>query len=426
MIECRTYRWLGHHVRDTEVQYRPEEEIETWKKRCPVEACKQRLLRAEVLTPNDLNQIDQEVKAKIDKAEEFARDSPYPTPEAASKYVYAPQAREMVLQDTNNTRRIKYSEAVCEALREEMRRDDRVFVLGEDIGFYGGIFMATKGLIDEFGPERVRDTPISETAIIGATIGSALTGMRPVAEIMYMDFLNLCMDQLLNHAPKIRYMTAGQLKLPMVIRTQYSLGRLLGAQHSQFFPASLMQFPGLKIALPSTPYDAKGLLKTAIRDDNPVLFVECGQLYMHSGPVPEKEYTLRFGEIDIKRKGDDATVIALSNMVPKALTAAIKLQDEGVDVEVIDPRTLVPLDRQGIIKSVKKTGRLIVAEESCKTCGVGAEISALIVEEAFDYLDAPVLRVAAPDMPAPFSPPLNEAYIPNENSVIEAVKKIMR
>jgi len=323
-------------------------------------------------------------------------------------------------------RNLTYAEAICEALREEMRRNSRVFLFGEDIGFYGGIFRATKGLIDEFGPERIRDTPISEIAIIGAAIGSALNDMIPVAEIMYMDFLTLAMDQLLNHAAKIYYMTAGQLRLPMVIRTQYSMGRLLGAQHSQFFPAALMQFPGLKIALPSTPYDAKGLLKTAIRDGNPILFLESGQLYAKSGPVPEKEYNLPFGKIDIKRKGKDVTIIALANMVYTALEASDNLQEEGIEIEVIDPRTLVPLDRQGIIDSVKKTGRLIIVEESCKTSGVGAEISAFIVEEAFDYLDAPIQRVACVDTPAPFSPILSAQYIPDVKSVVNAVRRIIR
>jgi len=322
-------------------------------------------------------------------------------------------------------REITYAEAIREALREEMLRDERVFVLGEDVGVFGGIFTATKGLIEEFGPERVRDAPISETAIIGAAIGSALTGMKPVAEIMYMDFLNVCMDQLVNHAPKLHFMTGGILKVPMVIRTQCSLGRMLGGQHSQFLPSWFMHVPGIKVVAPSTPYDAKGLLKTAIRDDNPVLFIEFGSLYFMKGHVPDEEYLIPFEEGDIKRRGEDVTVVAISSMVHEALAAAQKLEGEGISVEVIDPRTLTPLDKKTIIESVKKTGRALIAEASCKTCGAGAEISAMLIEEAFDYLDAPILRIAAPNTPAPFSPGLQDYYIPNQERIIDAVKKVI-
>lgn len=322
-------------------------------------------------------------------------------------------------------REITYAEALREALREEMLRDERVFVLGEDIGLFGGIFTVTKGLIDEFGPERVKDTPISETAIAGAAIGAALTGMKPVAEIMYMDFLNLCMDQLVNHAAKMNFMTGGVLKVPIVIRTQCSLGRMLGAQHSQFLPSWFMHIPGIEIAVPSTPYDAKGLLKTAIRKENPVLFIEYGTLYFKKGLVPDEEYFVPFGKGDIKKEGEDVTVVAISCMVHEALAAAQELEKEGISIEILDPRTLAPLDRELIKKSLKKTGRVVIVESSCKTSGVGAEISAMLVEEAFDSLDAPIQRVAAPDMPAPFSPALQDYYIPNQQNIIDAIKKVV-
>jgi pyruvate dehydrogenase E1 component beta subunit len=319
---------------------------------------------------------------------------------------------------------ISYVEAIREALTEEMRRDERVFVLGEDVGKYGGVFKATKGLLEEFGPERVRDTPISENAIVGAAIGAALMGYRPVAEIMYMDFLNECGDQLVNHLPKIHYMTGGKLTAPAVIRTQYSLGRNTGAQHSQFVPSFYMNTPGILLATPSTPADAKGLLKTSIRGSNPVLFVECGSLYSTKGEVPDQEHLVPFGMAEVKHEGNDVTLVAISRLVGEGLAAADILGSEGISVEVIDPRTLVPLDMDTIISSLKKTGRLVTAEDCCKTSGIGAEILARVTEKALGYLEG-VARVAAPDVPAPFSPPLQKAYVPGRNAIVESVKRLL-
>jgi len=319
---------------------------------------------------------------------------------------------------------LSYAEAIREALAEEMRRDEKVFVMGEDVGRYGGGFKVTKGLIDEFGPDRVRDTPISENAILGAAIGAALLGYRPVAEIMYMDFLNECADQLVNHLPKLHFMTAGKLTAPAVIRTQYSLGRNMGAQHSQFFPSFYMNTPGIFLAIPSTPADAKGLLKTAIRGSNPVLFVECAALYSSRGEVPTEEHLVPFGKAEVKRDGNDVTVVAISRMVVEALSAAETLGTEGISVEVIDPRTLVPLDTDSIVRSVKKTGRLVTAEDSCRTCGVGAELVARVSERAMNYLEG-IERVACPDTPAPFSPPLQKAYMPGRAAIVESVKSIL-
>ncbi len=322
-------------------------------------------------------------------------------------------------------RELTYAEALREALREEMLRDPNVILLGEEIGVFNGVYKVTRGLLDEFGPERVRDTPISEAAIAGAAVGLALTGLRPVAEIMYMDFLPICMDQLATQAAKMHFMSGGQLKVPLVLRTQYSLGRQHGAQHSQFTPAWFLQVPGLKIVLPSNPYDAKGLLKSSIRDPNPVLFLESGLLYRTKGPVPEEEYTIPLGQAEVKRKGDDLTIIGISRQVGEALTAAAKLEQAGISTEVIDIRTLQPLDLRTIIESVKKTSRLIVASDDVKTGGVGAEISASVSENAFDYLDAPIARIACPDTPIPFSPPLEQLYIPNADKIYETAKTIM-
>jgi pyruvate dehydrogenase E1 component beta subunit len=321
---------------------------------------------------------------------------------------------------------ITYRDALNEALREEMLRDKTVFLLGEDIGkYWEGAFKVTKNLAKEFGDERVRDTPISESAIIGVAAGAAITGMRPIAEIMFGDLTALAMDQIANQAAKLRYMFGGQTKVPLVIRTPFGAGVNIASHHSQSLEAWFMHTSGLKVAMPSTPYDAKGLLKTAIRDDNPVMFFEHKLLYPIKGQVPEEEYTIPFGIADVKREGKDVTIVATLYMVHKALAAAKELSEQGIEAEVIDPRTVVPLDKKAIINSVKKTGRLVIVSEDCKTAGVSAEIAALMAEEALDYLDAPIKRVAEPDTPIPFSPPLEQFVIPNEKSIIRAVKEIV-
>ena len=321
-------------------------------------------------------------------------------------------------------RKIKFRDALREALREEMRRDPSVFLLGEDIGrYWGGAFKVTEGLAEEFGDERVRDTPISESAIIGTGVGAAITGMHPVAEIMFGDLTALAVDQIANQAAKIRYMSGGQAKCPLVIRTPFGAGVNIASHHSQSLEALFMHFPGLYVAAPSTPYDAKGLLKTAIRGNNPVLFCEHKLLYPIEGEVPEHEYTVPFGVADIKREGSDVTVVATLYMVHKALKAANELDREGVSAEVVDPRTLTPLDKEAIARSVKKTGRIVIVTEDCKTAGVSAEIAAVVAEEALDYLDAPIKRVAEPDTPIPFSPSLEQYVIPDEKAIIKAIKE---
>ncbi|MCK4474378.1 alpha-ketoacid dehydrogenase subunit beta [Candidatus Bathyarchaeota archaeon] len=323
-------------------------------------------------------------------------------------------------------REITYREALREALREEMRRDKTVFLLGEDIGRdWGGAFKVTEGLVEEFGDERVRDTPISESAIIGTAVGAAITGMRPVAEIMFGDLTTLAMDQIANQAAKLRYMFGGQTSVPLVIRTPFGAGVNIASHHSQSLEAWFMHVPGLHVAVPSTPYDAKGLLKTAIRSDNPVFFCEHKLLYPMEGEVPEEEYTIPFGVADVKKEGEDVTVVATLYMVHKTLKAAGELEAEGISTEVVDPRTLTPLDKQTIIKSVKKTGRIVIVSEDCKTAGVSAEIAAVVAEEAVDYLDAPIKRVAEPDTPIPFSPPLEQHVIPDEIAIIKAVKEVI-
>ena len=322
-------------------------------------------------------------------------------------------------------REISYAQALNEALKTCMKEDERVILLGEDLGKYGGIFQVTAGLLDEFGPKRVIDTPISEAAFVGGCVGAALTGMRPVAEIMFIDFTTVCMDMIINQMAKMHYMFGGRGKVPMVLRTNIGAGRGAAAQHSQSFHALYMHIPGLIVVTPSTPYDAKGLLIEAIKNDNPVIFVEHKKLYVEKGPVPEESYTIPFGQADIKREGKDITIVATHAMVLRALNAAQEAAKEGIDIEVVDPRTLTPLDKHTILKAVEKTGRLLVADEGHKTCGVAAEISAMVAEEAIYSLKAPVLRVCSPDTPVPFSPPLEMKYIPDEKDLMPAIKRLM-
>jgi len=320
---------------------------------------------------------------------------------------------------------IKYSQAVRDAIAEEMRKDGNIFVMGEDVEQMGGVFGCTKGIYQEFGHDRIRNTPISEAAFVGAGLGAAITGTRVIVEMQYVDFIFCAMDQLLNQTAKIRYMSGGKVKVPLTIRTQQGSGRGNGAQHSQSLEAIFCHIPGLKVVMPATPYDAKGLLKTAIRDDNPVMFCEHKVLYNTAGEVPEEEYAIPFGAADIKRRGRDVTVIATSWMVLKALEAAKRLEREGIDAEVIDPRTLVPLDKETIITSVKKTGRAVVVHEAHEMCGIGAEIAYMISDLAFMYLDAPVKRVTSRQAPVPYSRKLEQLTIPSEDRIIEAVKSVL-
>ena len=324
-------------------------------------------------------------------------------------------------------REITYLEAVREAMSQEMRQNEDVFILGEDIGVYGGAFGVTRGMIEEFGSERIRNTPISEAAIAGGAVGAALTGMRPILELQFSDFITIAMDQLVNQAAKTRYMFGGKGKVPMVLRTPAGSGTGAAAQHSQSLEAWMAHIPGLKVIQPSTAYDAKGLLKAAMDDDNPVIFYEHKLLYRTKGDVPEEQYSIPIGKADIKRRGKDVTIVATAIMVHKALEAAAELEKEGIDVEVVDPRTLVPLDEETIIESVKKTGRLIVVHEAVKRGGFGGEIASVIAEsEAFDYLDAPIKRLGALAVPIPYNPHLEKATVPQVEDIIEAVKETVR
>lgn len=320
---------------------------------------------------------------------------------------------------------ITYRQALNEALKEELERDPYVFLAGEDIAIYGGAYGVTIDLWHKFGDDRIKDTPISESAIIGIGIGAAMTGMRPVVEIMYVDFISLGLEQIANQAAKIRYMFGGKSRIPLTIRTEGGTGRSLGAHHSQSLEAWLLHVPGLKVVMPATPYDAKGLLKSSIRDDNPVVFIEHKMLYNTKGPVPEEEYIIPIGIADVKKEGKDITILTYSRMVLFSLEAAKTLEKEGINAEVIDLRTLLPLDMDTIVKSVKKTNKVIIVEEDTKTEGTGAEIGMKIMEECFDYLDAPVKRLAGADVPMPKSPVLEKLAIPQIEDIVREVKKLV-
>ncbi len=316
-----------------------------------------------------------------------------------------------------------YANAIKDVIAEEMRRDASVFVMGEDIAEQGGIFGCTRGLLDEFGLERVRNTPISEAGIVSSGLGAACAGMRPIVELMYMDFAFICMDQILNQVAKTRYVFGGKARIPLVIRGQQGIGRGNAATHSQSVESIFMHFPGIKVAMPSSPADAAGLLRTAIRDDNPVMFFEHKALYAMKGEVPDDlDFMVPFGQAKIAREGKDVTVIANLLYVNRALEAAEQLAAEGISVEVIDPRTLVPFDKETLIQSVKKTGRAVVVHEAHRTAGWGAEVASMLTEEAFKYLDAPVGRLGAKACPLPFNPGLEAAVVPSQEEIIKAVK----
>jgi len=437
LIECQTYRWYGHSRSDPRV-YRTKEEEAQWKGRDPIPTFAARLVEARVATQAEMDALQRQVEQEIKQATEFALNSPTPPVEELELYVYAPSrwtapdvAHERELRARcqaggPGTRKIRYWQAIQEALREEMQRDPGVFVMGEDVGLYGGAYGATRDLFEEFGPERVRDTPISEATIGGAAVGAAMCGMRPVAEIMYVDFTPLAMDQIANQGAKNRYMFGGKTIVPMVIRTEGGAGRCIAAHHSQSLEALWTHFPGIYVVMPSTPYDAKGLLKAAIRDDNPCMFIEHKMLYSVEGIVPEEDYVIPFGLADVKREGSDVTVVTYSRMVHRALEAAERLAAEGISVEVVDLRTLKPLDMETVAASVKKTGRVVGLSEAYKTGSFISELATRIQEELFDWLDGPIVRVCAADVPVPMSEPLEDAAVPNVDRIIAGIRQALR
>jgi len=436
LIECKTYRYYGHSHSDPRA-YRTKEEEAAWKVRDPINALRDGLIAIGWLTEEEFDRMDETVQTKLETAVQFAQSSPEPSPDELTTDVFAPakftqadydtdrRLRAAIRSNPGQFKQISYAQAIADALREEMTRDERVFCLGEDIGLYGGAYGATRGLFQEFGKWRVLDTPISEASIAGAAVGAAMAGMRPVSEIMYVDFTPLAMDQLANQGAKNRYMFGGKTSVPMVVRTEGGAGRAIAAHHSQSLESLWTHFPGIYVVMPSTPYDAKGLLKAAIRDDNPVMFIEHKMLYKEKGPVPDEEYIIPFGVADIKREGKDITLVTYSRMVYRALEAADILAKEGVDVEVIDLRTLKPLDLETIVASVQKTGRLVGVTESYENTSFINEVMMQVNEAAFDYLDAPMVRVASANVPVPRAEILEDLAIPNTGRIVAACRKVI-
>ncbi len=426
LLECLTYRWHGH-MEGEAFPYRDPAEVAAWKARCPIQGLERALIEAGALTADQAAEAQCQAEAQVREAVALAMGSPEPPAEALTRDVYAPEPAVLYRPAAPRpaAREISYSRALFEALVEEMGRDERVFLLGEDVAL-GGYFAVTAGIADEFGPLRVIDTPISENAIVGAAVGAAMTGCRPVAEILFSDFLTTCMDPLVNQAAKLRYMSGGQYALPLVVRTPGGGGIGAAAQHSQSLEAWLTGIPGLIVLAPGTPYDAKGLLKAAIRSNNPVLFFENKLLYTAIGPVPAEgqDYVVPIGVADVKRAGDDVTLVAVGAMVGPALEAAETLAREGISVEVVDPRTLVPCDWAAIVRSVVKTGRLAVAEPGALTHGFGAEVVSRVVGAALPALKAPPRRVAAADVPIPYNRTLENAALPDVDDVVAAIRAL--
>ncbi|MCJ7529563.1 MAG: dehydrogenase E1 component subunit alpha/beta [Anaerolineales bacterium] len=435
LIEAKTYRWYGHSHSDPRA-YRTREEEAEWKLRDPIIVMKENLEAVKMLTNSEFEALETAVDEKMEKAMKFSNASPAPKVEDVTTDVFAPVKFTATDYETDRRlriaiakgevkREISYAAALVEAAREEMLRDPKVFIMGEDVGLYGGAYGATRDLYKEFGEWRVLDTPISEATIGGAAVGAAMAGMRPIAEIMYVDFTPLAMDQVANQGAKNRYMFGGKTSVPMVIRTEGGAGRAIAAHHSQSLESLWTHFPGIYVVMPSTPYDAKGLFKASIRDDNPVMFIEHKMLYKEKGFVPEEEYIIPFGVADIKRPGKDVTLVTYSRQVLNSLETANKLAQEGIDVEVIDLRTLKPLDIDTIVASVKKTGRLVGVTEAYENTSFIDEVMVQVNEQAFDYLDAPMVRVAAANVPVPRAEILEDIVIPNVGRIIAACRKVV-
>jgi 2-oxoisovalerate dehydrogenase E1 component len=417
-----TWRWGQHSMRANLRDPRTEEEMSAWMARCPIVRLHDMLVEREIVAPAELDTIDAAAKGEIDQAVAFAEASPEPGDDVLASAVYAPHGAHEE-PAARGTRELTFAEALNEAMIQEMERDPRVFLMGEDVAETGGIFQISKGMLERFGPERVRDTPISEATFCGAGVGAAIAGMRPIVEVQIFDFVTLMMDMIVNQAAKFRYMVGGTPTVPLVIRGPQGGGIRLAAQHSQSLEAWFAHVPGLVVVAASTPYDAKGLLTAAIRDDNPVIFLEHKLLYLgQAEPVPEAPYAIPLGKAAIRRPGSDVTVVATQAMVQQALLAATRLEAEGISVEVIDPRTLRPLDLDTLVDSVKRTNRMVVVHEGWKFGGFGAEIASSVTEAAFDWLDAPVARVGALDVPMPFNDRLERAVIPSADRIIEVIR----
>lgn len=422
IVEGETYRWHGHYEGDP-MSYRDASELEEWKTRDPLDLTRAQLLGLGV-DPGVLAAVVQEIDDEIADAVEFGRSSAAPAPESLRDFVYAEREPLAEPAEPSGAPTYKTMHAVRDAVRAELLQDESVFVAGIDVGKGGNVFGLFRGLSEEF-PGRVRDTPISEMAILGTAVGSAMAGMKPVVEIMYVDFIGVCLDQLLNQAAKLRFMTGGRASMPLVVRTQFGAGRSSGSQHSQSLEALLAHIPGLTVVMPSNPADTYGLLRAAIQDPNPVVFIENRLLYGAKGPQPPEDYLVPLGKAKVVRPGADVTLVSYSRMLTFAMSAAEQLASQGVDVEVIDLRTVAPFDRETVLASLAKTHRLAVAHEAVQDFGLGAELAALAAGEGFWDLDAPVVRIAPPAMPTPYAPSLEKLWLPQTGTIVDAVERLV-
>ncbi|MCZ6728850.1 MAG: dehydrogenase E1 component subunit alpha/beta [SAR324 cluster bacterium] len=422
LIEAMTWRWGQHSMRANLPEPRSMEDVEAWMDRDPLKHMEKLLGGGKKAAPQSVKSIQQRVDAELEAAVSFGMEGAEPGEELLREAVYAPHIPHEAPTDSGE-REINFAEAINEAMHQEMEADGSVFVMGEDVAETGGIFQTTKGLVEKYGQERVRDTPICEATFCGTGVGAAIVGLRPIVEVQIFDFVTLMMDMIVNQAAKFRYMLGGKPTVPIVIRGPQGGGIRLAAQHSQSLEAWFIHVPGLVVIAPSSPFDAKGLLAAAIRDDNPVIFLEHKMLYLgQTEAVPEQPYAIPIGKADVKREGSDVTLLATQVMVSRALGAAAELQRDGISVEVIDPRTLHPLDEETILNSVGKTHRLVIAHEACKRGGFGAEVTAMVNEHAFDELDAPIARVAALDVPMPYNDALERSVIPSQERISGAVR----
>jgi 2-oxoisovalerate dehydrogenase E1 component len=424
LFECKTYRTRPHAEGMGDFTYRTRAEVEEWKTRCPIERHRRNLVRRSLASAAELDAIGAEIQTEVEKASQAAEASPWPDPASAATHVYA-EPRKPATPPPPGERVITYSQATLEALAAEMAANPRIFVLGEGIGARGGNFKTTAGLYDKYGPERLRDTPICERGFVGLGCGAAMTGTRPVIDFMFADFVLDGVGEIVNQIAKMQYMSSGRLKMPILLRGCVGIGHSAATHHSGNYYPLFAQFPGLRVAVPSTPYDAKGLLHHALRCDDPVIFLENRELLATKGPVPEEAYEIPFGQAAVVREGKDVTVVALTRMVPRSLEAAETLSREGISVEVIDPRTVAPLDVETIGKSVAKTGRLLIADEAFSLFGIGAEIAAQVADRFFDELDAPIRRLNGVHTPTPYSPPLEAAVVPDTEAVTRAIRDLL-
>ncbi len=424
LLECKTYRTRPHAEGMGDFGYRTREEVEEWKTRCPIERYRRYLLAESVATEADLTQIEAEIKAVADDGERFAESSPWPDPASAAMHVYAkPTAAPPAPQGA--THELTIMQATLEALTEEMARSPGIFVMGEGIGKRGGNFKTTLGLYEKYGPVRLCDTPICERGFIGMAAGAAMTGARPVIDFMFADFALDGVGEILNQIAKMQYMSSGRLKMPLLLRGCIGIGHSAATHHSGNYYPMFAHFPGLRVVVPSNPRDAKGLLKHALRCQDPVVFLEHREILNVKGPVPEGDYEIPFGQAVVVREGSDATVVALAHMVHLTLKVCDILAKEGVSVEVIDPRTVAPLDGDTILASVAKTGRLLIVDEAFGPFGLGGEIAGIIADRGFDDLDAPIRRLHGVHTPTPYSPPLEAAVVPDVRAIEKAIRDLL-